>query len=102
MLFQRFKKLAAPLTGHDVIASSSAYFSNQHFYRTMDNTLERVSNRLAFSIMLAALIIGSSVVIHSGIPPKWHGVPILVLAGYIFAGLMGVWLLLSILRNGKM
>jgi ubiquinone biosynthesis protein len=68
----------------------------------LENTLERVSNRLAFALVLSALLVASSLIIHSRVPPLWHGVPILGLAGYVFAGLMGAWLLLSILRHGKM
>jgi ubiquinone biosynthesis protein len=68
----------------------------------LNNTLERVSNRVAFSLVLAALIIASSVIIHANIPPQWHGVPVIGLVGYLFAGLMGCWLLISILRHGKM
>lgn len=63
---------------------------------------ERISNRLSFSIVLAALIIGSSLIIHSNIPPKWHDVPVIGLIGYVIAALMGFWLLISILRHGKM
>ncbi len=68
----------------------------------MQNSLERASNRMAFAIVLAALIIGSSLVIQSGIPPKWHDISIIGLAGYLVAGVMGFWLLISILRRGRM
>lgn len=68
----------------------------------LDNTIERASNRLAFALVLGALVIGSSVVIHAGIPPKWHDIPVLGLIGYVFAGMMGGWLVISILRHGKM
>ncbi|MBW1798769.1 MAG: AarF/ABC1/UbiB kinase family protein [Deltaproteobacteria bacterium] len=68
----------------------------------MLSTHDRVSNRLAFAIVLAALIIGSAVIVLSGIPPKWHEIPVIGLAGFIFAGVMGFWLLVSILRRGKM
>jgi ubiquinone biosynthesis protein len=68
----------------------------------LENTLERVSNRLAFALVLSALLVASSLIIHSRVPPLWHGVPVLGLVGYVFAGLMGAWLLLSILRHGKM
>ncbi|HTI72738.1 MAG TPA: AarF/ABC1/UbiB kinase family protein [Candidatus Limnocylindria bacterium] len=68
----------------------------------LNNTLERVSNRLAFALVLASLLIASSLILHAGIPPRWHGVPVIGLAGYVFAGLMGGWLMLSILRHGKM
>jgi len=66
------------------------------------NTLDRVGNRLAFAIVLASLIIGSSLVVLSGIPPKWHDIPVIGLAGYVAAGIMGFWLLISILRGGRM
>lgn len=65
-------------------------------------TQERTSNRLAFAIVLGALIIGSSVIVHSGLPPTWHGVPVIGLVGFLVAGLMGFWLLISILRRGLM
>jgi ubiquinone biosynthesis protein len=52
--------------------------------------------------VLAALIIGSSVIVHSNIPPHWNGIPIIGLAGFLVAGVMGFWLLLSIIRHGKM
>jgi ubiquinone biosynthesis protein len=68
----------------------------------LNNTLERVSNRLAFALVLSSLVIASSLIIHAGIPPKWHNVPVIGLAGYLFAAVMGGWLMLSILRHGKM
>lgn len=66
------------------------------------STLDRISNRISFAIVLASLIIGSSLIVLSDIPPKWHEVPIIGLAGYIIAGVMGFWLLVSIIRHGKM
>jgi len=65
-------------------------------------TLERFSSRLSFAVVLASLVIGSSLIIHSGIPPKWHGIPLIGLAGYVVAAIMGFWLLISILRRGRM
>ena len=63
---------------------------------------DRISNRLSFAIVLASLVIGSGLIVLSGIPPKWHEIPIIGLAGFLFAGLMGFWLLISIIRSGKM
>ena len=68
----------------------------------LDNTLERVSNRLSFALVLAALIISSSLVIHARVPPMWHEIPVIGVVGYLFAGIMGFWLLIAILRHGKM
>jgi len=64
--------------------------------------LDRVSNRIAFAIVLAAQIIGSSLIILSDIPPKWQGIPLIGLAGFLVAGVMGFWLLVSIIRHGRM
>jgi ubiquinone biosynthesis protein len=70
--------------------------------QSMERSLDRVSNRVSFAIVLAAQIIGSSLIVLSGIPPKWSGIPIIGLAGFLVAGIMGFWLLISIIRHGKM
>ncbi|MCB2181416.1 MAG: AarF/ABC1/UbiB kinase family protein [Desulfobulbaceae bacterium] len=64
--------------------------------------LEQITNRIAFAIVLAAQIVGSSLIVLADIPPKWHGIPIIGLAGFLLAGIMGFWLLISMLRHGKM
>jgi ubiquinone biosynthesis protein len=66
------------------------------------SALDQVSNRISFAIVLAALIIGSSVIVHSNLPPRWNGIPVIGLAGFLVAGIMGFWLLLSIIRHGRM
>jgi ubiquinone biosynthesis protein len=65
-------------------------------------THERISNRIAFAIVLAALIVGSALIVLSGIPPKWQEIPVVGLGGFLIAGLMGFWLLVTIMRRGKM
>jgi ubiquinone biosynthesis protein len=68
------------------------------------NTLERVVNRLAFALILAALVISSSVIVHARVPPfLWgHQVSAIGIIGYLLAGLMGFWLLIAMWRHGKM
>ncbi|MCD6330463.1 MAG: AarF/ABC1/UbiB kinase family protein [Candidatus Cloacimonetes bacterium] len=63
---------------------------------------DQISNRIAFAIVLAALIIGSSLIVLSKIPPLWNEVPIIGIVGFVGAGIMGFWLLISILRHGRM
>lgn len=60
---------------------------------------ERIANHIVFAIILASIIIGSSLIVHSKLPPFWHGVPIIGLVGYIGAALIGFWLLISIIRR---
>jgi len=68
----------------------------------MLHTHDRISNRLAFAIVLASLVIGSSLIVLSDIPPKWHDIPVICLAGFVVSGAMGFWLLISIIRRGKL
>jgi ubiquinone biosynthesis protein len=65
------------------------------------HTLEVASNRLAAAIVLAAMILGSSLVVLSGIPPKYNGIPVIGLIGIIISGIFGVLLLMSIFKKGK-
>jgi ubiquinone biosynthesis protein len=65
-------------------------------------TVEKITNRISFSIVLAALIIGSSLIVLAKVPPLWNNIPLIGIAGYIAAGLMGFGLLIDIIRNKKM
>ncbi len=64
-------------------------------------TVDRASYRLSFAIVLASLVIGSSVVIHADIPPKWYDLPVLGLIGFLGAALVGFWLLYDFLKNRR-
>jgi len=64
--------------------------------------LEKSSNRLAFSILVAAIIVASSQIMASRIGPTWHDISVLGLAGYGLAALLGLWLIIAILRSGRM
>jgi len=68
----------------------------------LTSSWDRVSNRLSYSVVLASLIIGSSLLVHADIPPKWNDIPVIGLIGFIVAAIMGFWLLVSILRHGRM
>jgi len=66
------------------------------------DTLDRVANRVSFAIVLAALIVGSSLIVHSRIPPAWHGIPVIGLIGFLTAGAIGFVLLISMIRHGRL
>jgi ubiquinone biosynthesis protein len=63
---------------------------------------DQVSNRMSFAVVLASLIVGSSIIVLSKIPPLFQGIPIIGILGFLGAGVMGFWLLFSILRHGRM
>jgi ubiquinone biosynthesis protein len=73
-------------------------------YHELDRTLFRldlISDRIASAIVLAALIVGSSIIILSRTPPRWHDMPIIGLLGFLIAAVMGFWLLTSILKRER-
>jgi len=65
------------------------------------NELNKMVNRLVFSIIVASLLIGSSLVIRADIGPKMYGISAFGLVGYVGTGILGFWLLISIMRSGK-
>jgi ubiquinone biosynthesis protein len=64
--------------------------------------LDKSSNRLAFSVITAAIIVSSAIIIHSGQGQKIFGLPVFGLIGYVIAGLFGIWILIGILRSGQL
>jgi len=63
---------------------------------------DRSINRLSSSLILAALIVGSSIMMQSGHGPVLLGFPVLAFLGYTVAGLLGLWLVYAIIRSGRM
>ncbi len=68
---------------------------------TFIEELDIMSNRLSFSMIIAALIVGSSLIIQTRMSPSLFGVPLLGIIGFFLAGFLGIGLLISILRSGK-
>lgn len=69
---------------------------------SLERHLLHASNRLAFALIIAAMVIGSAILLaaHSG--PHWEGLPILGIAGFVIAGLLGAaWAILA-LKSGKL
>jgi ubiquinone biosynthesis protein len=63
---------------------------------------DQTSNRISFSIIIAALILGSAIVINSDVPPMLFGVSVIGIAGFLAAGIMGIWLLIAIIQKGRL
>jgi ubiquinone biosynthesis protein len=66
------------------------------------STHDQISNRIAFSIIIAALIIGSALIVISEIPPLFYGISLIGIIGFLAAAIMGIWLLVAILRKGRL
>lgn len=64
--------------------------------------LDRSSNRVSFALIIAAIIVGSSLIMRLETKYTLFGYPLFGILGYIFAGVLGVWLVIAILRSGKL
>ncbi len=64
--------------------------------------IDRSSNRIAFSLIVAATIVGSSMLVQSDIGGKLFGLSTIGVIGFLVAFMLGLRLLISIIRSGRM
>ena len=64
--------------------------------------LDRSSNRISFALIISGVVVSSSLIFHAGVGPRAFGMPILGLTGYVMAGIMGLWLVIAIIRSGRL
>ena len=69
---------------------------------TLIREMDRSSNRLSVSLIVAALIVGSSMIMTVEKGDMLFDFPLMGLIGYLFAGILGIILVISILRSGKL
>jgi ubiquinone biosynthesis protein len=74
------------------------HYGLEHFISELDKS----SNRLAFSLIIAAFVIGSSIIIQLDRGPMIFGFPVLGILGYSIAAILGLWLAIAIIRSGKL
>ncbi|WP_319521131.1 AarF/UbiB family protein [uncultured Desulfosarcina sp.] len=68
----------------------------------MLHTHDQISNRVSFAIIIAALIIGSALIVISKTPPLFYGISLIGIIGFLAAAIMGLWLLVAIIKKGKL
>lgn len=64
-------------------------------------TLQNASNRLTYAIIIAALSIGSSILMMAHIPPLMFGNSVLGLFGFLISGFLGIAIIYSIWKKDK-
>ena len=70
-----------------------------HNLADLITALNKTFSRLTMGIIAAAMSIGSSFIITTGIPPLIMGYPVLGLVGYLLSALLGLWIVFDILRS---
>lgn len=68
------------------------------FIRELDKSI----NRLSSSLIITALVVGSSIVMQIEKGPLLFGFPAFAFLGYTFAGVIGLWWVIAILRSGRL
>ncbi len=69
---------------------------------TLIKELDSSSNRLSVSLLVAGLIVGSSMIMTVDKGYMIFDVPLLGLIGYLVAGVLSIYLVVSILRSGRL
>jgi ubiquinone biosynthesis protein len=64
--------------------------------------LDRSANRVCLSLIIAALLIGSSIAMQTNRGPMLWGFPAFAFFGYSCAGVVGIWWMIAILRSGRL
>lgn len=76
----------------------------QVFHRGLEPMGDRIDSafsRLSLSIVIGALLVGSSIVIQAGLEPFLFGYPAIGLIGYLLSGCLGLYLAIDIIRHGR-
>ena len=60
------------------------------------------SNRLSFAIIISALIIASSIIMYLNKGNLLWDYPVIGIAGFAATSILGIWLLIGIMRSGKL
>ena len=68
--------------------------------------MDRASNRMAFSVIIASIVVGSSMLLATNTPPVFSlfgdKISILGLVGFVIAFLLGLRLAWAIWRSGRL
>ena len=66
-----------------------------------EKTVNSSANRLSIAIIIAAILIGSSMILSAKIPPLIYGVSVFGIAGFAFATIMGIILIFIFMGKDK-
>ncbi|WPJ97904.1 AarF/UbiB family protein [Coraliomargarita algicola] len=65
----------------------------------IEETINASMNRLTVGIIIGSLLMGSSLVITTGVTPLLWGYPAIGIVGFLVSGLLGIYIVISTLRK---
>ncbi len=66
-----------------------------------DDAVKIAANRITLGVIIGALIIGSSLIVTTGIEPHLFGYPALGIVGYLLSAVLGLYVVWDIIRHGR-
>lgn len=82
---------------HDNLTVNFQHKGLEHF----EETVATAANRITLGVIVAALIVGSSLIVKAGVGPQLHGYPALGIVGYVISGLFGFYIVIDIVRRTR-
>lgn len=67
----------------------------------LSQSLNSASNRVTLGVIVGSLLIGSSLIITTGIRPYLFGYPAIGMVGYLLSAIFGFWIVVDIIRNDR-
>jgi ubiquinone biosynthesis protein len=67
----------------------------------LDDAVNDASNKMTVGMIIASLIIGSSLIVTTRVPPLLFGYPALGIIGYLLSAVLGIWVVIDILRRSR-
>jgi ubiquinone biosynthesis protein len=64
--------------------------------------MDRASNRIAFAMIVSSIILSSAIMHATGVLPTVFGLSFLGLISFVVAFFLGLWLIISIIRSGRL
>lgn len=64
--------------------------------------MDRSTNRLSFSLIISAILLSSAIMHASGVGPRILGFSITAVISFVAAFVLGIWLIISIIRSGRL
>lgn len=98
ILFPRQMKQIIRKVLRDDIHFKLTHIGLENFIKDMDKS----SNRISFSMIISSMLLSSAIMHAAGVGPKIFGLSILGFLTFGFALLLGLWLIISIIRSGRL
>ncbi|MBZ0155900.1 MAG: AarF/ABC1/UbiB kinase family protein [Alphaproteobacteria bacterium] len=97
-IFPRQMKQIIKKTLKDDIQVKMYHINLPEFIRDMD----KASNRIAFALIVSSMILSAAILHTTGVGPKIFGFSVLAMSAFGFAFFLGLWLIISIIRSGRL